>query len=86
MREGAQQLDAELRRHIMRNRVSGVFNIEALGRGHFNSEYEWFLATPALPRGYGYALHGPKGEDPEVENVDLSTARRRRGGGGLFGE
>ena len=76
----AQRLDAYLRGYIQRERVSGPFKPEVLKREELvGSVYEWFLATPALPRGYGYALHGPEGEDPEVENIDLSTFRRRRG-------
>jgi hypothetical protein len=50
------------------------------------SVYEWILASHALPRGYGYALHGPEGDDPEVENVNLSTYRKKSGGSSLWGD
>jgi hypothetical protein len=40
------------------------------------SVYEWVLASRALSRGYGYALHGPEGDDPELENVNLNTYKR----------
>ena len=75
-REFANRFDAMVRQHIARNRVSGVFKVEDLGKGLFTSSYEWLLATSALPRGYGYALHGPEGDDPEVENVDLAPTGR----------
>jgi hypothetical protein len=85
-RESARSFDAMVRQHIRRNRVSGVFKVEDLGQGLFTSAYEWLLASPALPRGYGYALHGREGEDPEVEDVDLDTFRRKRGGGPRLGD
>jgi hypothetical protein len=44
------------------------------------------VASHALPRGYGYALHGPEGDDPEVENVNLSTYRKKSGGSSLWGD
>jgi hypothetical protein len=82
----ARQFDAMVQNHIQRNRVSGVFKVEDLGRGLFTSEYEWLLASSALPRGYGYALHGPEGDDPEVEDVNLSTYRKKRGGSSLWSD
>jgi hypothetical protein len=85
-REFARRFDAMVQQHIQRNRVSGVFKVEDLGRGLFTSEYEWLLASSALPRGYGYALHGPEGDDPEVENVNLSTYRKKRGGSSLWSD
>ncbi|MBY5698018.1 hypothetical protein [Rhizobium leguminosarum] len=74
--EHAHKVDEMVRDYIARNGVSGVFSIEALGQGIFDSSFEWFLASPALPRGYGYALHGGEGDDPESEDVDLSTYRK----------
>ncbi|TAU59251.1 hypothetical protein ELI13_38065 [Rhizobium ruizarguesonis] len=70
------KVDEMVRNYIARNGVSGVFSIEALGQGVFDSSFEWFLASPELPRGYGYALHGGEGDDPESEDVDLSTYRK----------
>jgi hypothetical protein len=66
-----------VRQYIETRQVSGVFHVEDLGQGLFTSAYEYLLASPALPRGYGYALHGPEGDHPEVETVDLSTYRKR---------
>ncbi|NZD66195.1 hypothetical protein HX900_34680 [Rhizobium sp. WYCCWR 11290] len=74
--EHAHKVDEMVRDYITRNGISGVFSIEALGQGIFDSSFEWFLASPALPRGYGYALHGGEGDDPESEDVDLSTYRK----------
>jgi hypothetical protein len=85
-REFSRQFDAIVRQHIQRNRVSGVFKVEDLGRGAFTSSYEWLLASSALPRGYGYALHGPEGDDPEVENVNLSSYRKKSGGSLLWND
>ena len=76
-RQSAIKLDRMVRQFIERKRFSGVFQIEALGHGIFDSGYEWLLASPALRRGYGYALHGPEGDDPEREEVDLSTYRKK---------
>ena len=36
--------------------------------------------------GYGYALHGPEGDDPEVENVNLSTYRKKSGSSSLWND
>jgi len=33
--------------------------------------------SSALPLGYGYAFQAPEGEDPEEENVDLKTYRKK---------
>ena len=85
-REFANRFDAMVRQHIARNRVSGVFKVEDLGKGLFTSSYEWLLATSALPRGYGYALHGPEGDDPEVEKVDLGTFRNKPGRPSLWND
>jgi hypothetical protein len=85
-REFSQQFDAMVRQHIQRNRISGVFKVEDLGRGLFTSSYEWLLASNALPHGYGYALHGPEGDDPEVENVNLSTYRKKSGSSSLWSD
>jgi hypothetical protein len=85
-REFSQKFDAMVRQHIQRNRISGVFKVEDLGQGLFTSSYEWLLASSALRRGYGYALHGPEGDDPEVENVNLSTYRKKSGGSSLWSD
>jgi len=78
-RRFAIELDTMVRAFLARTRGSGIFKTEALGRGLFSSEYEWFLASRALARGYGYALHGPEGDDPEIETVSLRTHRERGG-------
>lgn len=78
-RQSAIKLDAMVRKFIEGRQFSGVFQIQALGQGIFDSRYEWLLASPALRRGYGYALHGPEGDDPESEEVDLSTYRKKVG-------
>ena len=85
-REASQKLDTMVRQYIRRNGISGVFHIEDLGHGVFDSSYEWLLASSALPRGYGYALHGPEGDDPEVEDVDLSTYRKKNDGSSLWSD
>jgi hypothetical protein len=85
-RESAQKLDVMVRAYIQRKQVSGVFRIEDLGHGVFDSSKAWFLASDALPRGYGYALAGPEGDDPEVETVDLSTYRKRSDVGSLWND
>jgi hypothetical protein len=85
-RSFSRKFDAMVRQHIKRNRISGVFKVEDLGHGLFTSSYEWLLASRALPRGYGYALHGPEGDDPEVEDVDLSTYRKKNGGSSLWSD
>ncbi|WP_262047308.1 hypothetical protein [Bradyrhizobium sp. Bra78] len=76
-RQSAIKLDALVRKFIESRQFSGVFQIQALGQGIFDSRYEWLLASPALQHGYGYALHGPEGDDPESEEVDLSTYRKK---------
>jgi hypothetical protein len=76
-RETARKEDADFRAYIAHKNVSGRFSIEDLGRGIFDSGYEWILASKVLPRGYGYALHGPEGDDPELEDVDLETYRKK---------
>jgi hypothetical protein len=85
-REFAQKFDAMVRRYIQTNRISGVFKVEDLGHGLFTSHYEWLLASRALRRGYGYALHGPEGDDPEAETVDLSTYRKKSDVGALWSD
>jgi hypothetical protein len=76
-RQSEIKLDGMVRQFIERTQFSGPFQIQALGHGIFDSRFEWLLASPALRRGYGYALHGPEGDDPESEEVDLSTYRKR---------
>jgi hypothetical protein len=91
-REFAQRFDVMVRQHIQRNRISGVFfrlgtsDQSKLPEWLGSSYYEWILASRALPRGYGYALHGPEGDDPEVENVNLSTYRKKSGGSSLWSD
>jgi hypothetical protein len=81
-RQFVQKTDPMLRAFIQENRVSGVFwrldmDQKRFPPGFFvGSVYEWILASRALPRGYGYALHGPEGDDPELENVNLNTWKR----------
>ena len=75
-----------VRQYIRQNRISGVFHVEDLGHGAITSSYEWLLASSALPHGYGYALHGPEGDDPEEETVDLSTYRKKGDVGSLWND
>jgi hypothetical protein len=81
-REFVQKTDTMLRAFIQENRLSGVFwrldmDQKRFPPGFFvGSVYEWILASRALPRGYGYALHGPEGDDPELENVNLNTYKK----------
>jgi len=82
----ARKFDGMVRQYLERTNVSGVFKVEDLGHGLFTSSYEWLLASPALPHGYGYALHGPEGDNPEMENVDLSTYRKKADVGSLWSE
>jgi hypothetical protein len=85
-REFAQKFDVMVRQYIQSKQVSGVFQVQDMGHGIFTSSYEWLLASNALPRGYGYALHGPEGDDPEVETVDLSTYRKKSDVGALWSD
>jgi hypothetical protein len=91
-RQFAQRFDTMVRTFIQENRLSGVFWRLGMSQSRFpewfavGSVYEWILASHALPRGYGYALHGPEGDDPEVENVNLSTYRKKSGGSSLWGD
>jgi hypothetical protein len=82
----ARKFDVLVRQYIQRTGVSGVFKVEDLGQGLFTSSYEWLLASSALPRGYGYALHGPEGDDPEVETVNLSTYRKKSDVGSIWSD
>jgi len=73
-----QQFDATVRQEIQKNPIYGVYKFQDISRvfkAKASSEIEWLLSSTALPRGYGYALHGPEGEDPEVENVNPGTYR-----------
>jgi hypothetical protein len=91
-RESARRFDTMVRAHIERNRISGVFfrlarsDQRRLPDWLQSTYYEWILASNALARGYGYALHGPEGEDPEIETVNLSTYRKKRGGSSLWSD
>ncbi|MGE0024306.1 MAG: hypothetical protein AB7S70_11820 [Hyphomicrobium sp.] len=78
------ETDTMVRSYIKTRRVTGRFDIEALGHGVFDSTYSYFLATRALPRGYGYALHGGEGEDPASETVDLATYRNKPSGWSIW--
>jgi hypothetical protein len=84
-----QQFDTTVRQEIQKNRISGVYKFQAVSgvfKVQASSEIEWLLASSALPRGYGYALHGPEGGDPEVENVNLSTYRKKTGRSSLWSD
>ena len=91
-RQFAQRTDAMLRAFIQENRLSGVFwrlemDQKRFPEGFFlGSVYGWVLASRALSRGYGYALHGPEGDDPEVENVNLSTYKKKSGRPSLWSD
>jgi hypothetical protein len=79
-RKSWQQFDVTIRQKIQRDRISGIFKWQAIGdvlKVPASTEIELLLASSVLPRGYGYALHGPEGDDPEVETVNLSTYRKR---------
>jgi len=89
-RQFAQRVDTMVRAFIQENQLSGVFWRLEMDQSRFpksffvGSVYEWILASSALPRGYGYALHGPEGDDPEVENVNLSTYCKKGCGSSLW--
>jgi len=91
-RQSAQEMDALLRNFIQQYRPVGVFWRQGMNQSRFprwfssNSEYELFLSSPVLPRGYGYALHGPEGDDPETEDVNLGTYRKKSGGSSLWSD
>jgi hypothetical protein len=77
-----QQFDVTIRQKIQNGRFLGIFKWQAIGsvlKVEVSTEIELLLASTALPRGYGYALHGPEGDDPEVETVNLSTYRKKSG-------
>jgi len=70
-------LDATVRSHIRDRGIDGKFEWNDLGDGEaFKGSIGYFLATPALPRGYGYLVQGTGGNDPEAD-VDLATYRKR---------
>jgi hypothetical protein len=84
-----QQFDITVRQNIQKNRISGAFKWQAIPgvfKIQVSTEIEWLLASTALPRGYGYALHGPEGDDPEVENVNLSTYRKKTNHSSLWND
>lgn len=83
-REYEQKLDELFRAYIAHKKVSGRFSFEDLGRGSSDSRFEWILASKVLPRGYGYALHGGEGDDPEHEDVDLETYRKKSSLGAIW--
>lgn len=94
-RQFTHSADAMIRAFIQEHRLSGVFwrfgqdrlHIDRLPNGFFvGSAFEWILASRTLRRGYGYALHGPEGDDPEVEDVNLSTYRKKSGGSSLWSD
>jgi hypothetical protein len=91
-RQFAQRMDTMLRSFIQDNRLSGVFWRIEMDQSRFpkwfsvGSVYEWILASRALPRGYGYALHGPEGDDPGEEDVNLSTYRKKDGASSLWND
>ena len=82
----------QLRAFIAENHLSGVFWRLAMDQSRFpksffvGSVYEWILSSRALPRGYGYARHGPEGDDPGEEDVDLSTYRKEGGASSLWSD
>jgi len=91
-RQFAQRNDAMIRAFIQNHRLSGVFWRLNMDQSRFpgglyevvGTVYEWILASRTLPRGYGYALHGPEGDDPGTEDVNLSTYRNKSGGSSLW--
>jgi len=90
-RQCAQETDTLVRTFIQQFRPSGVFWRQGMNQNRFpkwfslSTEYELILASRALPRGYGHALHGPEGDDPGEEDVNLST-HRRKGGASLWSD
>jgi hypothetical protein len=93
-RQNEQEMDARVRAFIQQNRLSGVFfrMDRDSGKDGFpeiispSVEYEFFLASRALPRGYGYALHGPEGDDPGTEDVNRSTYQKKAGVSSLWSD
>jgi len=75
--ESMAELGAKVRAYIRRRGAAGKVTTDELG-GMVTSAIEYFWASPALPDGYGYALHGGEGDDPEAEinDVDLATYRK----------
>lgn len=73
----------KLREHVQQSNARGVIwrfedqesAVEFL-RGV--TVYEWVLASPELRYGVGYALHGGEGEDPDKEDTNLETYRKKR--------
>jgi hypothetical protein len=97
-RQFAQRIDAMIRALIQNYRLSGAFWRLNMDQSRFpeglhgvvgnvvGTVYEWILASRALPRGYGYALHGPEGDDPGTEDVNLSTYRKKGGASSLWSD
>jgi len=91
-RQSAQETDTLVRTFIQQFRPSGVFWRQGMNQSRFpkwfslSTEYELILASRALPRGYGYVLHGPEGDDPGEEDVNLSTYRKKGGGSSLWND
>jgi hypothetical protein len=91
-RKSAQGMDTLLRNFIQQYRPTGVFWRQGMNQSRLpkwfslNSEYELFLSSRVLPRGYGYSLHGPEGDDPEKEDVNLNTYRKKDGGSSLWSD
>ncbi|MGE0024305.1 MAG: hypothetical protein AB7S70_11815 [Hyphomicrobium sp.] len=68
-------LDAKVRVHISAHGVTGKFDWADLGDSDaYEGSIGYFLVSPALPRGYGYALLGTGAPDPQAD-VDLGTYR-----------
>jgi hypothetical protein len=67
------EFDVKVRRYLQQRQSPNPFIFQSKDVGDGNSVYEWLLASPALPRGYGYAFHGPEGDDPEPEVTNSAT-------------
>jgi hypothetical protein len=90
-REFARSFDVNAREFIQRNRLSGVFYRLDMAQNRFpqwlqSTYFEWIIASRGLPRGYGYALHGPEGDDPEIETINLTTYRRKGNASSLWSD
>jgi hypothetical protein len=62
-------------KNILRRSSKPVVSGTAFGAG---SLVQAIYRSSKLPRGYGYWLAGPEGDDPDVQNVDLETLRKDR--------
>jgi hypothetical protein len=83
MRKTGQTIDAVARDHIKSKGYTGTFSpydmVNKPGNifGDTAIMLQLVMFSKALPLGYGYALQGPEGSDPEEEKVDLRTYSKK---------